>query len=172
MPALLLAGGEPGRFVDVSAAAGPPLTTPRVGRGLAVGDLDNDGRVDLLIVSQGEPLAYLHNRTKGGHFLVLRLEGTRSARDAVGARVVVTSAGRRQAAWRFGGGSYLSASDQRLHFGLGGHDRAESVDVYWPSGKTDHYRNLKADAGYLLREDEAMPRPLAGFGAAGRRPEP
>jgi hypothetical protein len=158
MPALLLAGGKSGRFVVVSAAAGPPLTTPRVGRGLAAGDLDNDGSEDLLIVAQGEPLAYLHNRTTGGHFLALRLEGTRSARDAVGARVIVTSAGRQQSAWRFGGGSYLSASDQRLHFGLGSHDRAESVDVYWPSGRTDHYKNLEADAGYLLREGLAMPQ--------------
>jgi tetratricopeptide (TPR) repeat protein len=169
MPVLLLAGGESGRFVDVSTAAGRPLTTPRVGRGLTAGDLDNDGKVDLLIVSQGGPLAYLHNRTAGGHFLVLRLEGTRSSRDAVGARVVVTSAGRHQSAWRFGGGSYLSASDQRLHFGLGVHDRAESVDVYWPSGHTDHYRNLKADAGYLLREGQPAPHPLFGPESAGVR---
>jgi enediyne biosynthesis protein E4 len=108
----------------------------------------------------------------GGHFLVLRLEGTCSARDAVGARVVVTSAGRRQAAWRFGGGSYLSASDQRLHFGLGGHDRAEFVEVSWPSGHTDHFKNLKADAGYLLREGQSVPQPLVGFGAAGLGPGP
>ena len=167
MPVLLLAGNESSRFVDVSAAAGQPFSIPRVGRGLAAGDLDNDGKVDLLIISQGEPLAYFHNRTIGGHFLVFRLEGTSSTRDAVGARVVVTSAGRQQTAWRFGGGSYLSASDQRLHFGLGGHDRAESVDVSWPSGHTDHFKNLKADAGYLLREGQSEPQPLIGFGAAG-----
>ena len=84
MPVLLLAGNESSRFVDVSAAAGQPFSIPRVGRGLAAGDLDNDGKVDLLIISQGEPLAYFHNRTIGGHFLVFRLEGTSSARDAVG----------------------------------------------------------------------------------------
>jgi tetratricopeptide (TPR) repeat protein len=170
MSTLLLAGNESGRFVDVSAAAGQPWTSPRVGRGLAAGDLDNDGKLDLLIVSQGGPLAYFHNRTMGGHFLVLRLEGTRSARDAVGAKVVVTSAGRHQSAWRFGGGSYLSASDPRFHFGLGDHDRAEFVDVSWPSGHMDHFENLKADAGYLLREGDSVPQPLVGYGAAGRPP--
>ena len=166
MPALLLAGTESGRFLDVSAAAGQPWTTPRIGRGLAAGDLDNDGKLDILIASQGEPIAYFHNRTKGGHFLVLRLEGTRSPRDGAGARVVVTSAGRHQSAWRFGGGSYLSASDSRLHFGLGSHDHADFVDVFWPSGHTDHFKNLKADGGYLLREGQSVPEALFGTGQA------
>ena len=67
MPAQLLLGGTGGRLVDVSARAGAPWSVPRIGRGLAAGDLDNDGRVDLLIVAQNEPLAYFHNRTEGGH---------------------------------------------------------------------------------------------------------
>jgi tetratricopeptide (TPR) repeat protein len=172
MPMLLLAGGKSGRFVDVTASAGRPLTTPRVGRGLAAGDLDNDGKVDLVVVSQGEPLVYLRNTTSGGHYLVLGLEGTRSARDAVGARIVVSSGGRRRSAWRFGGGSYLSASDPRLHFGTGDQDRAESVEVSWPSGRTDHFDDLKADAGYLLREGHPRPQPLPGFGAPRQQSGP
>jgi hypothetical protein len=158
MPVQLLAGHAGGRFEDVTAAAGPPLTTPRVGRGLATGDLDNDGRVDLLVVSQGEPLAYLHNRTEGGHALCLRLEATRTARDAVGARVVVTVGGRRQTVWRTGGGSYLSASDPRLHFGLGPARRAESVEVHWPQGHADRFENVDADAAYHLRENGTLHR--------------
>jgi tetratricopeptide (TPR) repeat protein len=158
MPVQLLAGRGGGRFLDVSAAAGPPLTTPRIGRGLAAGDLDNDGRVDFLVVSQGEPLAYFHNRTEGGHALTLGLEATGTARDAVGARVVVTGGGRKQTAWRTGGGSYLSASDPRLHVGLGPARRAESVEVRWPGGHTDRFENLDADAAYHLRENGTLDR--------------
>lgn len=169
MPAQLLAGNRSGRFVDVTARAGPPMTSPRIGRGLAVGDLDNDGRTDVVIVSQGEPLAYLHNQTPGGHFLVLRLEGTTSARDAIGARVVLNSGGRLQYAWRFGGGSYLSASDTRLHFGIGERSVVESVEVFWPSGQTDRFDGLQADQGYLLREGQPTAQGLAGFGASGRK---
>jgi hypothetical protein len=171
MPAQLLAGDRSGRLVDVTARAGPPMTIPRLGRGMAVGDLDNDGRVDLAIVSQGEPLAYLHNKTRGGHFLVIRLEGTRSARDAVGARVVVTSGGRRLFAWRSGGGSYLSAGDPRLHFGIGERRMVDSVEVSWPSGRMDRFEGLAADTGYLLREGQPTARPLAGFETSGRRPD-
>jgi hypothetical protein len=84
------------------------LAVPRVARGLAVGDLDNDGRPDLVIVSQQSPLAYIHNRTAGGHSVSLLLEGTRSNRDGVGSLVTIKAGGRARRAWRLGGGSFLS----------------------------------------------------------------
>jgi hypothetical protein len=136
---------------------------PLLGRGLAPGDLDNDGRVDFLVLSQNQPLAYFHNQTRGGHWLILRLEGRSSNRDAVGARVAVHANGRRFFAWRMGGGSYQSASDPRIHFGLGEIDRVESVEVTWPSGKTDRYPGLGVDRGYLLREADHQPHALTGF---------
>jgi tetratricopeptide (TPR) repeat protein len=163
MPAQLLLGGPDGRLVDVSDRAGAAWLVPRMGRGLAVADLDNDGRQDVLIVSQDQPMAYLHNRTAGGHWLTLRLEGRHSNRDAVGAKVAVVAGGRRLVARRLGGGSYQSASDPRLHFGLGPAERVEAVEVTWPSGRVDRHRDLQSDAGYLLREGAEGPRPLDGF---------
>src|SRR5262249_32403570 len=118
MKTQILLGDGAGRFIDVSGRAGPPWDVLRIARGLAIGDLDNDGRMDVLLVNQNAPIALLHNRFQGPtHFVTLALEGTISNRDAIGARVAVTSAGRTQIAFRFGGGSYLSASDSRLHFG-------------------------------------------------------
>ena len=108
----------------------------------------------------------------GGHHLVFRLVGTRSGRDAVGARVVVTSGGRKQTTWRFGGGSYLSASDPRIHFGSGNETQADSVDVFWPSGHTDRFRNVKTDAGYTLKEGETEARPLPGFASPPATTDP
>ena len=163
MPALLLEGSDDNRLIDVSAQAGPPWQGPRVGRGLALGDLDNDGRPDLLIVGQDSPLAYFHNQTQGGHFLALALEGNPSNRDGVGAAVTVTANGQSQLAQRFGGGSYLSASDPRLHFGLGTAGRVERVEVRWPSGRVTEYHDLPADAAYRLRENEKVAQPLPGF---------
>jgi tetratricopeptide (TPR) repeat protein len=163
MSAQLLAGDGRGRFTDFSPQAGEPFKVLRVGRGLATADLDNDGRVDVLILSQNSPLAYFHNKTDGGHCLTLGLEGTTSNRDSVGAKVTVTSGGRRQIAQRMGGGSYQSACDGRLHFGLGAALRAESVEVRWPSGRIDRFPNLAADAAYRLREGQAKPEPLRGF---------
>jgi thioredoxin-like negative regulator of GroEL len=163
MPAQLLKGGAAGSLADITATAGAPWQVPRVGRGLAAGDLDNDGRLDLLIVAQGAPLAYLHNRTGGGHSVTLQLEGVASNRDAVGARVVIDSGGRRRFAWRTGGGSYLSACDPRMHFGVGTAARVDAVEVTWPSGRVDRYRDLPVDAGYRLREGDTQPSALPGF---------
>ena len=137
-----------------------------------MGDLDNDGRQDVLILSHNQPLAYFHNRTKGGRSLTLRLEGRGSNRDAVGARVTVVSAGRRLVAWRTGGGSYQSASDPRLHFGLGDSPRAESIEVAWPSGHVDRFAGVNAGAAYLLREGSGQAMPLQGFPTGDRRQPP
>jgi enediyne biosynthesis protein E4 len=120
-----------------------------------------------VLVAQDLPLALLHNRAAPeNHFLTLGLEGTTSNRDAVGARVAVTVSGRTQVAARFGGGSYLSASDPRLHFGLGSAPKADRVEVTWPSGRRDCYQGLAADTGYRLIEGDPSPRPMAGFSSA------
>ena len=104
MPSRLYEGRSGGRLVDVSDHSGPPWAVPRLGRGLAAGDLDNDGRIDLLVLAQDEPLAYFHNQTeRAGHFVTFRLEGTDSNRDGVGARVVVATASGRQVCATRGG---------------------------------------------------------------------
>jgi thioredoxin-like negative regulator of GroEL len=157
MPGQLLIGGPGGFLTDVTARAGPPFLVPHLGRGLAVGDLDNDGRVDALVVADNEPMVYLHNRTDGGHFLTITLEGTTSNRDGVGARVIVEAAGSRHTSQRRGGGSFLSASDPRLHFGLGTATRIDQLEVRWPSGRVDSFRNLDADKRYRVREGDHTP---------------
>ena len=163
MPAQLLLGGADGRLKDVSDRAGPPWAVPRMGRGLAVGDLDNDGREDVLILSHNQPLACLINRTRGGRFLTIRLEGRAPNRDAIGAKVTVMAGGRRHVAQCTGGGSFQSASDRRIHFGLGRSERVESIEIVWPSGRIDHFRDLPSDSGYLVREGAERPDALIGF---------
>ena len=170
MPSRLYQNRPDGRLVDISANAGGCWDVPRLGRGLAAGDIDNDGRPDALILVQNDPIAYFHNRSEPvGRFIMLGLEGTASNRDGIGARVTVMAGGRRQVAQRVGGGSYQSSNDPRLHFGLGASERVDSIEVRWPSGKVDVHKNLAAGSGYLLREGESPPKPLAGF---SRRPTP
>jgi hypothetical protein len=164
MPCRLLEVGRGGRVVDVSERAGAPWSVPRLGRGLAAGDLDNDGLVDLVVVSQDEPLAYFHNKTaRAGHFLTLLLEGSASNRDGIGARITVDAGGSKRILQRTGGGSYLSSSDPRIHFGLGDATVVDSVVVRWPSGGTDRYDHLPADRGYRLREGDPSTHALPGF---------
>jgi enediyne biosynthesis protein E4 len=160
----LLLGSPRGRLTDASGRAGTPFQALHLGRGLAVGDLDHDGRPDVLVVAQNEPLIELHNESEhAGHFIVLQLEGTKSNRDAVGAKVAVTCGGRVRVAQRFGGGSYQSASDPRLHFGLGDVRRVDGVEVRWPSGQIDRFGPLEADSAYRLVEGAKEARPLGGW---------
>ncbi len=163
MPAQLLLGAADGRLTDVTDRAGAPWQVPRLARGLAVGDLDNDGRQDVLIQAHKQPLAYFHNRTEGGRSLTLRLTGAGVNRDAIGARVAVQVGGRRLVGWRTGGGSFQSASDPRLHFGLGTAGRADAVEVTWPSGRAESFGCLESGPGYLLREGRGKADRLPGF---------
>ncbi len=143
-------GGK--RFEDVSLAAGPGILARRAARGLAVADIDNDGRLEALINSQNEPPALLAQRGETvGNWILLRLEGTASNRSAIGARVTVKSVGGTQRQDVRGGGSYLSQHDLRLHFGLGG-DVAADVAIRWPSGARQRFEGLAAGRVHTLTE--------------------
>jgi hypothetical protein len=152
-------GGAPARFEEVRQKAGPDLQRPIVGRGLAVGDYDNDGREDVLIVdAEGAPLL-LHNQTPhAGHWLGVRLIGTRSNRDGYGAQLTLEVGGQKLLRQCQSCGSYLSASDPRVHFGLGSAAVADTLTVRWPSGLTGVYRRLPADRYITLREGDATVR--------------
>jgi enediyne biosynthesis protein E4 len=164
MPTQLLLGGPDNRLAVPAADGGEPFRQLHLGRALAEGDLDNDGRLDVVVQAQNEPLAYLHNETAGGrHWVTLKLEGMRSNRDAVGARVRALAGGRWRVSQRYGGGSYQSAADQRLHFGLGDSAVVERLEVRWPSGREQSYTGLPADRGYLLREGDSEIKPLRGW---------
>ena len=140
-------------FADISTQTGPDLQRPIVGRGLAIGDFDNDGRVDALVVdSEGTPLL-LHNESAPvGHWLTLKLVGTKSNRDGIGALLTITAGGLTQTRLCHTDGSYLSASDVRVHVGLGKAKRVETVVVQWPSGHRDTWRDLSVDKQMNLRE--------------------
>ena len=143
------------RFADISTETGPDLQRPIVGRGLAVGDFDNDGRVDALVVdSEGAPLL-LHNESRPvGHWLSLTLEGTGSNRDGIGALVTATAGGLTQTRLCHTDGSYLSASDKRVHLGLGRATRVARLHIRWPSGHADTWHDLRVDRQMTLREGD------------------
>jgi hypothetical protein len=182
MPPQLLLQREDGRLENVSDRAGPPWGRARLGRGMAWGDLDNDGRLDFILVERDGPLAYLHNLGPGGRSLNLNLEGVESGRDAVGARIRVTAGGQTHTTWRVGGGSFLSASSGRVHVGIGDSDRVEKVEVRWPSGREQVFSDLDPSQAHQAREGGPMMRPIAknsgtsqpgaGPGLAPVRPEP
>jgi enediyne biosynthesis protein E4 len=134
-----------GRFHDVAADAGGGFVTPKVGRGLAYGDFDRDGDVDLLLTTnQGPAYLYRNDLISGNRSLRLRLEGTKSNRDAIGSVVRVTTPDATQSRMVKTGSSYLSQSELAVTFGLAKRDRADRVVIEWPSGRTQEFRNLAA----------------------------
>jgi hypothetical protein len=142
-----------GTFDDISEAAGPAVLAPHSARGLAVGDIDNDGTLEVLVNNQNEPPSlWKQTRRAPGHWLLLKLIGTKSNRSAIGARVVVTAAGHKQTDEVRSGGSYLSQNDLRLHFGLGDATHADSIEVRWPSGQHTVLKDVAADRIVTITE--------------------
>jgi tetratricopeptide (TPR) repeat protein len=150
--AQLFRAASGGRFELASPAAAPYLAIPVVGRGAAAGDFDNDGRIDVVVIHRDVPAALLHNETRGGHWLGLRLSGTASCRTPVGARVTCRAGGQTVVRWLTGGTGYLAANDPRLWFGLGNAGVVEQLEVRWPSGLVERWSNLPADRIVDLRE--------------------
>lgn len=141
-----------GRFEDMQRDAGD-LNVPRVTRGLAVGDYDNDGRPDCLMSGPAEPLTLFRNVGPSGQWIGFRLEGTRSNRDGVGTEVRVTAGGRMQVRYARSGSSYLARGDPRILFGLGTYRNVGRVEVFWPGGTRQIFRNLEAGRYYRIREN-------------------
>lgn len=150
----ILYHNDHGKFVDISESAGPGILEKHSARGLAFADYDNDGSVKAVVNNQNEPPSLLRLQGRpAGNWIELKLEGRKANRSAIGARVRVTAAGGLvQTAEVRSGGSYLSQSDLRLHFGLGGAGKVDKVEVAWPGGGTQVETDLRADRIVAIRE--------------------
>jgi hypothetical protein len=135
-----------GRFEEVSQLAGVAITTPSTGRGAAFGDFDNDGCVDVVINNQNAAPSLLKTtRQNSNHWINIKLVGARSNRSAIGARVKCVSGSLSQIDEVRSGGSYISQSDLRIHFGVGANSKIDVLEIRWPSGAIDHLRDIQAD---------------------------
>jgi hypothetical protein len=159
---MLLAQNTGKGFVDVSKESGEVFQHAWVGRGLAIGDIDNDGRVDAVVTTNDGAAYILRNETPTqNHWLTLKLVGHKSNRDGIGAEVKITTSKGSQLETVTTAGSYLSSSDKRVHFGLGSDAAAQTIEIRWPSGIVQTLRNVHS--GQILQVDEAE------ASAAGKR---
>ncbi|MCZ6677570.1 MAG: CRTAC1 family protein [Candidatus Poribacteria bacterium] len=154
-PNLLFRNCRDGTFDEVGAHAGQGLDLEKVSRGVAFADYDNDGDLDLLVTNLNDaPDLLQNNGGNQGTWLTLRLVGTRSNRDAIGARVTVKTQNITQIREIRSGSSYLSQSDMRLHFGLGGYQQADRIEIRWPSGLKERLDGVQANQAITLVEGQ------------------
>jgi hypothetical protein len=156
-PLQLFRNRQNGKFEDISAVAGLNAIALASHRGVAFGDINNDGNVDMVVLNIGDTPNLLLNRTaSGNHRVFFKLIGTKSNRAAIGTRVTVTTQRFKQVNEVRSGGSYISQNDLRLHFGLGSDDKISSIEIFWPSGKTETIRDLPADFIYTIVEEQGV----------------
>ena len=170
-PLLLYRNNGDSTFDEVSSVAGLAGLPPQSRRGAALGDITNNGNVDVVVLNMdGSPTVLMNHNDSRNHRVLLKLVGTKSNRAAVGARVTVHTGKMVQMDEVHGGSSYLSQNDLRLHFGLGGNTTIDSVQVNWPSGKVETLRSVAADAIYTIVEgrgiSQSQPLPTPGITAA------
>ncbi len=160
---MLLARNTGHGFVDVSAQSGSVFRQTWVSRGMAIGDLDNDGRLDAVVTTNDGPVHILHNETATrNHWILLKLVGHKSNRDAIGAEVTLVTSSGSQYATVSTASSYLSASDKRVHFGLGQENVAQRIEIRWPSGIRKTLKDIPADQIFQIDEpamSSAPPKP-------------
>jgi hypothetical protein len=150
-----------GKFKDVSKSSGPGLTEPLSGRGLAIGDLWNDGRLEAVVNNLSEmPLLLVNEAANKNHWLGLRLVGTVSNRDAIGARVTLHGGKRNWVDEVRSGSSYSSSNDLRLHFGLGSETKLSGIEVRWPNGAHEQFDGTAVDR--IVELTEGKGKPVAG----------
>ncbi len=150
-----------GTFADISAGAGRGISARASSRGLAIGDLWNDGRISAVITNLNALPSLLVNQVRSAnHWIAIRTMGTKSNRDGIGARISVTAGTRTLVDEVRSGSSYNSSSDMRVHFGLGSATKVNSVQVRWPSGLLEHFDNLPADSIQTLKEGSGTPAAL------------
>ncbi len=152
-PPLLLRNAPP-LFLDVSKRSGPVFSLPLAARGAAFGYLHNNGVLDVALNCNEQPAVLMEWSGNANHWLLVDTIGSRSNRAGIGAQIrIVTSDGKRQYALVSGAGSYLSASDKRVHFGLGSNTIVKSLEIRWPSGIVQTLANVKADQLLVIREN-------------------
>jgi hypothetical protein len=162
---MLLVRNTGKKFVDVSSISGSIFHEAWVGRGMAIGDIDNDGRIDAVVSTNGGQAHILHNETATtNHWITLHLTGHKSNRDGIGAVVKLTTARGSQWVTATTSSGYLSASDPRVHFGMGESPMADSIEIRWPSGIVQTLANIKGDR--QIQVDE--PTAANAFGHAGK----
>lgn len=146
-----------GQFVDATVTQNPSFLVPRVGRGLAVGDYDNNGAVDFLQSNNGQAAQlYRNSGAAGNRWLGLRLVGSRSNRDAIGAQVRLQTDTFSSFDQVRGGSSYCSSHDPRIYFGLGKHSMVEKLDIRWPTGQVETFKNVAVDRILTIREGSGI----------------
>ncbi len=161
-PKLLFHNSGNGTFADVSLIAGPAILAATPARGLAVGDLWNDGRLSAVIVNRNSPPSLLVNQKNYfNHWIEIKTIGTRSNRSGIGARVFVKTDLREYTDEVRSGSSYISNSDMRIHFGLGAADQIQYIEVRWPSGSAERFRHVPVDCVVAVKEglgEEVQPK--------------